>query len=133
MGAAALLAGWPTTGATDGTKHPKWHAGGNPSLETAAKMAGWMTPKTPTASDKVRSERFQEGRELSARELIKDGGMADGFPVPMGGHVVLSTEHSRWLMGFPEAWGQAAPGRKDYDWMQQRLSTGEASKDTATP
>lgn len=181
--------GWPTTGAADGTKRPKYHGRGegNPSLGTAAKMAGWSSPKVKTGgANSKRAERgaggpnLQEqvgwttpcGHDTGGRKTpYAQGGVPldalAGWTTPIAndaekrGRVagtnslqgqaqhsgemdnsslaetttpaVLSAEHSRWLMGFPGAWGLAAPNRNAYDWMQQRLATGECSAGTETP
>lgn len=72
----AVLAGWPTCRKTDGDKGVRTSEGSikeferkgtGADLPTMAVMAGWATP---TASEKVRSEEFQQGRELNARECL---------------------------------------------------------------
>lgn len=76
---AAQLAGWPTPREIDSTSNTEMpearmkREGRDTcsNLSTAALLAGWATP---TAHEKARSEEFQQGRELNAREALAGWG-----------------------------------------------------------
>ena len=63
------LKGWSTPKASDGDggRTIRTEGGGNAHLQIEARLAGWATP---TASEKVRSEEFQDGRQLNAKEAL---------------------------------------------------------------
>ena len=78
---------WPTPTASDckrGVKGDKLAREGGPSLAAAATMYA-----TPTASDKIRSEAFREGRTPSIKEQV-------------GGQ--LNPTWVEWLMGYEVEW-----------------------------
>lgn len=107
----ALLAGWPTARANDGTgsKEPPNRKGG-PSLK---QVAGWSTPTTRDHKD--------GGGDLSASMVRKDGKIRNDTisRQAFGIHSILSTAQTenrgalnpnlpRWLQGYPVEWCQAA-------------------------
>jgi hypothetical protein len=104
---AAQLAGWPTPQHRDGNQggQVKRADGTRMNLDDYALLAGWQTPK---GNEKVRSDHFLKGREPNAEEALAFG------PGPICSRAgtakfgALSPEHSRWLMGFPAAWGCCA-------------------------
>jgi hypothetical protein len=63
---------WPTAAASDGTKAPKYHAGGNPSLNQAAKL--WATPNVRDRSEKPEKRKARQpmhgGKELGGEVRI---------------------------------------------------------------
>ena len=79
---------WPTPNATDGSKAPKYFAGGNPSLPQAVKE--WSTPSATDATrgpDRKRHLRTDGGRDLTT---------------DVGGQ--LNPTWVEWLMGYPLGW-----------------------------
>lgn len=94
---------WPTPGASDGEKMPRFHKGGNPSLEQAART--WATP---TANHKRRSPAFGEGRAPSPDEM--DRGLTRGQKTPP---MSLNPAWVEWLMGWPIGWTALEPLETD--------------------
>lgn len=91
-------------------------------------MSGWATP---TANEKVRSEAFQQGRELNAREAL--GATHESPPAETASSVGyrLSPKFSLWLMGYPIAWARCAE-RVTPSSRKSRQSSSKRSTKTPT-
>ncbi len=111
---------WPTPNATDGSKAPKYFAGGNPSLPQAVKML-----PTPRSRESGNWQRDNKGSKLKRLTLT---GAAKMFPTPTKSDATGGPAYSRppsrqgsptlkestpgalnptwveWLMGFPLGW-----------------------------
>jgi hypothetical protein len=84
----ARMTGWPTTRATDGDKGVRSEDG---AIREAMRTAG---PDLPTVAAITGPMRLTRAGELLTGLAA---GMSDGGR--------LNPDHSRWLMGYPAAWG----------------------------
>ena len=139
---AAMLAGWTTPQAHDrsprgqgqkakhGTKH------GYADLNGDAMLAGWATP---TARDMIcehgspeTMERRQNRTEVKPLSRDVLGTTLKSSPCATGHSGVLNAGHSRWLMGFPEAWDKASPNYEAWLAAQEQIASGACAA-TGTP
>ena len=118
----AALANWATPSARDWKSNSattEFHqarseqARGKPLSE----QAGWATP---TAGEKRRGEKFQEGRSLNAAEAL--GPKPNGSTVGTAKGGQLNPAHSRWLQGYPPEWDACAPSATRLSRKSQRSS-----------
>ena len=125
--------GWPSPAHHDGRRlcgGKGCKQGTSLSRDTVLWLTGWPTPNTMQGGATSRSgERKDE---------FLVGGLVRGLSsmlstAAMENHGALSPAHSRWLMGFPGAWDQRAPGANEWNSWQQRLTKQDDSKATAMP
>lgn len=164
---AATLTAWPTCKSSDGDKGAQAEfdrKGTGADLPTIAQLAAWATP---TASEKVRSTEFAEGRSPNAREALagwgtprsNDGTLAMTTRMPPSGDMgrlelqvllsvfgtgstssnaetencgALNPEFSRWLMGYPAAWGCCAATAMQSCRKRQQNSSARSLKPNKT-
>ena len=131
----AVLCGWPTTRSSDGEKNTRTLDGSLREVERkgspqdvcqAAQLAGWPTP---TVGNSQGSQSFDglsptgktpDGRKVAVSlnhvasfangpaRLTATGELLTGSCAGMESGGQLSPHMSRWLMGYPEVWCEAA-------------------------
>jgi hypothetical protein len=116
--AASCIAGWPTPQACQGpnnsTNRGKDHGGERARMtpQNVADLVGWATPSSrdwkdtpgmsttgvnPDGSIRNRTDQLPRQAALGMPSISS--------PASMEKRGALNPEHSRWLMGYPAAWG----------------------------
>lgn len=135
LAAAACLAGWVTPTTRDWKDTPGMVAqrdgkDRNDQLPRQAYLCGWPTPMAGTPAqngNNMAGANIFEAPDWGPARLTVHGEMRTGFSAEMPSGGQLRPGHSRWLMGYPEAWDQAAPHFEDWrKWqgLMTRVSAG---------
>ena len=136
---AVQLAGWPTCTVTDAQRGEKYDPfAKNQTLNMAGQLAGWTTP---SASDGERagtgitlgmtgSSLTQMAAMTGPARLTATGQLLTGSTAGMESGGQLNPEHSRWLMGCPEAWAHCHPNYADWRSWQDFLATHSSALKT---
>ncbi len=102
-----LLTGWPTPKQRD--HHTEGPGQYSPSLAKVAEQpVGWATPTARDTQSEKRTTDARKRREMDHRSTAL-GFQALGSLAPTGTRGALNPALSRWLMGYPPAWGNCAP------------------------
>ncbi|WP_249041722.1 hypothetical protein [Cupriavidus gilardii] len=152
----AALAGWPTPQSADGEKNVRTLEGalreierkGSPQdLCMAAVLSGWPTPSCNNDRtgnpDSAMSMARADGSKVQQRlqdfaaicepaRLTATGELLIGSCAGMESGGQLNPAHSRWLMGLPRAWGEAAPIGVPPPASKAKATAPASSKATAT-
>lgn len=149
LGRVAWLAGWPTATSTDAVRFPSIEATTkNITLNHAANLAGWPTARAADGEKNVRTlegslseiERKGSPQDLAMAaaicgpvRLTVSGQLLTGSHAGMESGGQLDPAHSRWLMGLPLAWDEAAPIGAPPPARKALATARVVSRDTATP
>jgi hypothetical protein len=97
----AMLAAWPTPQTEDSGESQTARKGG----ENLAVIAAWATPRAEDAE----SAGMRHSRGVADTLTAQAGQGATSCPAGTGKRGVLRPGHSRWLMGYRQAWDAASP------------------------
>lgn len=123
LGRVAWLAGWPTPMAGTPAQKGNNPAGNNDSSRKTVALCGWPTPRTADGEKNVRTpegsaaELARKGTPqdlcMAAQiagpaRLTASGDLLTGSAAQTASGGQLNPDLSRWLMGYPTAWGNCA-------------------------
>jgi hypothetical protein len=102
----AVLAGWNTPRATDGSNGGPNQSGG--ALSADAALAGWATPTAKDSANAANeTANRSEGSNHHAGQTLVDqtrGVLMNSSPASTEKRGALNPMHSLWLMNFPKEW-----------------------------
>lgn len=109
----AALAHWPTPMAGTPAQNGNNAAGNTDSSRRTVDLCGWGTPTSTepggTPEQYVARSFDQTGNSaptmLAHQALLASGPTPTGSPAETAKRGRLNPDHSRWLMGYPAAWG----------------------------
>ncbi len=134
-GSTGLVKGWTTPTAHDGSprskgqkaKHGTKH--GCADLNHDAQRAGWATATSRDHKDGACDLTTNPVNALLGRAVLLSGLTSNGSPAGTGSGGQLNPEFTRWLMGYPVAWGSCGATAMRLCLRSPRRS----SKRTSTP
>lgn len=120
----AKLAGWTTPSATDGDRGGTMTE--NMTGSSLTQLASWATPanrdyRYPNAKSYQERSNSTKGEQLN-NQVVHHGPISPSSPASTANRGVLNPAHSRWLMGFPATWDQAAPNWSEWQSVQRDLT-----------
>ena len=131
------LVGWNTPRATDGSNGGPNQAGG--ALSHDAQLVGWATTTTrdwrSDRNQKGEAQWGSKGRPLARQVLwaVAPGEISTLSTCSTGKRGALNPDHSRWLMGYPAAWGSCGATAMLSCRRSPRSSSKPSSKPESSP